>query len=75
MTLPHALGDAARGVVAAFDARVGLGSIALDDGREVAFHSTQLVDGTRHVDAGARVSVRVVRWHRAELEATAVTIA
>jgi cold shock CspA family protein len=73
MTVPHASGVDVAGVVAAFDERVGLGAIALEDGREVTFHSTQLDDGTRRVDVGARVTARVARWHRGELEATAVT--
>jgi cold shock CspA family protein len=73
VTVPHPTGPDRAGVVAAFDERAGLGSIALVDGREVCFHSTQLADGTRSIEPGVRVVARVVRWHRGELEATAVT--
>lgn len=62
-------------MVATFHEHVGLGAIALDDGREVSFHSTQLTDGTRRIEVGARVVARVVRWHRGELEAASVTTA
>ena len=46
-------------MVATFHEHVGLGAIALDDGREVSFHSTQLTDGTRRIEVGARVVARV----------------
>jgi hypothetical protein len=72
VTVPHAVGETRDGVVAAFDEHVGLGEIALADGRLVGFHSTQLADGSRRVQVGARVAVRVLRWHRGELEATMV---
>ncbi|HUD69194.1 MAG TPA: hypothetical protein VMQ40_03040 [Acidimicrobiales bacterium] len=75
MTVPCATGEDHGGTVATFDEHGGLGAIALDDGREVSFHSTQLTDGTRRATVGARVTARVVRWHRGELEATAVTAA
>jgi cold shock CspA family protein len=73
VTVPHPVGETRGGVVAVFDERVGLGEIALDDGRLVGFHSTQLEDGSRRVQVGARVAARVLRWHRGELEATMVT--
>jgi cold shock CspA family protein len=73
VTVPRAADAAQAGVVATFDEHVGLGAIALDDGREVAFHATQLADGSRRVEVGVRVTARVVRWHRGELEATMVT--
>ena len=68
-------GVAAVGVVVAFDAREGLGRIALDDASEVAFHATQLADGTRTVEVGRRVSVQVVPWHLGRREATDVRYA
>jgi len=75
VTVPRAAGEDHPGSVATFDQHVGLGAIALDDGCEVSFHSTQLTDGTRRTEVGARVIARVVRWHRGELEATAVSAA
>lgn len=75
MTVPQAAGEVLGGVVATFDEHVGLGALSLDDGREVSFHSTQLTDGTRRIAVGARVTARVVRWHRGVLEATMVTAA
>jgi cold shock CspA family protein len=75
VTVPRAAGEDLGGVVATFGEHVGLGAIALDDGREVPFHSTQLGDGTRRIDVGTRVTARVVRWHRGTLEATSVDVA
>lgn len=50
------------GVVTAFDDPVGVGIITADDGAELAFHCTQLVDGTRTIAVGTRVSFE--RWPR-----------
>jgi cold shock CspA family protein len=61
-----------RGVVEAFDGAVGLGRIVLDDGREVAFHATQLDGGTRTIAVGTTVSAHLVPWHLGVLEATAI---
>jgi cold shock CspA family protein len=66
-------GRRATGIVTAFDAREGLGRIALDDGDVVGFHATQLADGTRTIEVGRRVVVTVVPWHRGLSEATDVT--
>lgn len=73
MTVPRQHGPDRSGVVAAFDEHVGLGSIALDDGREVSFHATQLTDGTAQIERATPVRVHVVRWHRGELEATSIS--
>lgn len=54
--------------VVAFDAAVGIGTARLDDGRELGFHATQLMDGTRRIAAGARVTARVVPGHRGAYE-------
>jgi cold shock CspA family protein len=67
-----------RGVVAAFDASVGLGTVAPtgDDGgfgqRELPFHCTRIADGSRTIDVGAPVTFSVVpgrggRWEAADL--------
>lgn len=49
---------AQQGVVATFDAAVGLGTVAADgDGRQVfGFHCTEIADGTRTIDVGAQVT-------------------
>ncbi|MGF1598184.1 MAG: cold shock domain-containing protein [Acidimicrobiales bacterium] len=44
-----------------FDAEVGLGVIAADDGDRVDFHCTAIADGTRTIDEGAAVTF-VVGW-------------
>jgi hypothetical protein len=62
------------GVVSSFDARVGLGTLALDDGRTVGFHATQLLDGTRHVEVGARVTATLVAWHAGRIEASHIDV-
>jgi cold shock CspA family protein len=70
-----AVPDRVEATVTAFDEAVGLGTARLGDGREVPFHATQLRDGTRRVDVGARVSGVVVAWHlgRDELADLAAT--
>ena len=47
------------GSITSFDAHVGLGTVDLDDGRRVPFHCAEIVDGTRHIDVGTRVSCDV----------------
>jgi cold shock CspA family protein len=69
-TTPH--GARATGSVAAFDARRGLGEVALDDGRTIDFHATQVADGTRAIEVGQRVTLSVVPWHAGKLEGTDV---
>jgi cold shock CspA family protein len=66
--------DARSGVVASFDADEGLGTLALDDGTTVPFHATQLADGTRRVEVGARVTASIVPWHLGRLEATEIEV-
>ena len=55
------------GVVADWDEHAGYGTISADDGTELFFHCTALVDGSRTTDVGAQVSFDVVagrlgRW-------------
>ena len=45
--------------VTAFDHRRGTGVAVTDSGRELAFHSTRISDGSRAIDVGARVVVTV----------------
>jgi hypothetical protein len=70
---PRATGSSALGVVVAFDAREGLGRVELEDGTEASFHATQLTDGSRQIEVGTPVTMRLVPWHRGRREATAVT--
>ncbi len=55
------------GVVAEWDEHGGYGTIRADDGRELFFHCTALVDGTRTTEVGQRLTFEVVpgrlgRW-------------
>ena len=61
-----------KGTVADFDEHVGLGTLRAEDGRELQFHCTQLVDGTRTIDVGARVRFEVVPGHAGKWEAARV---
>lgn len=61
-------------VVVAFDEDVGLGTARLGDGTELGFHATQLLDGTRRVEVGARVTGRVVAWHLGRNELAAIEV-
>ena len=63
------------GTVTAFDADRGYGTIKASDGRELFFHCTQLVDGSRSVDIGADVQFDIVAGHRGRYEAVAVDAA
>jgi cold shock CspA family protein len=63
---------ASEGRVARFDVEVGLGTVRGDDGRDYPFHCTQIADGSRTIDEGARVSFAVVAGHGGRWEATVV---
>jgi cold shock CspA family protein len=63
---------ALKGTVASFDEHVGLGVIRASDGRELLFHCTQLVDGTRSIAVGALVRFEVVAGHAGKWEAARV---
>ena len=47
------------GTVASFDAHVGLGSVAVSDGRELPFHCVAIADGSRQIAVGQAVTLRV----------------
>ena len=61
------------GVVATWDDRKGYGTIRADGtGTEHFFHCTQIADGSRTIDEGARVEFEVVpgrlgRWEAARV--------
>ena len=61
-----------RGTVAQFDAHVGLGTVRAEDGRELLFHCTQLLDGTRTIEVGALVRFDVIAGHAGKWEAARV---
>lgn len=61
-----------KGTVADFDEHVGLGTIRAEDGRELLFHCTQLMDGTRTIATGALVRFTVVAGHQGRWEAARV---
>ena len=61
-----------RGTVVAFDEHVGLGTIRSDDGRELPFHCTVLLDGSRSISVGAAVAFRIAaglpgRWEAVDV--------
>lgn len=72
MTGGYPTGGPFTATVTSFDDDTGLGTVRLSDGRELAFHCTELVDGTRTVETGAVVSLVVTPGHRGALEATGI---
>jgi cold shock CspA family protein len=68
---PGAAAESA-GRVASFDPEVGLGQVEDDLGRTYPFHCVAIVDGSRHIERGARVRFRVAaglpgRWEAADI--------
>jgi cold shock CspA family protein len=59
------------GTVTAFDERRGLGTVTAD-GREFAFHTTQIADGSRAIRIGQAVEFAVVPGRRGDWEAAAI---
>ncbi len=59
-------------VVVSFDAARGDGTLRDDGGREFYFHCVTIVDGSRTIDAGARVRARRRVGLRGHDEATDV---
>lgn len=60
------------GVVVEWDEHGGYGTIRADDGQELFFHCTALVDGSRTTAVGQRVTFEIVpgrlgRWEAAEI--------
>lgn len=60
------------GTVVAFDEHAGFGTLRAADGRELFFHCTQLVDGTRRIEVDAVVRFEVVAGHLGRWEAARV---
>ena len=55
--------------MAEFDPERGTGTVEDRDGRRLFFHCTAIADGTRTIEAGARVSYVVVPGHLGRWEA------
>lgn len=59
------------GTVVAFDAQVGLGEVAADDGTVLPFHCIVIADGSRSIEVGARVSfdllAKLGRWEASSI--------
>lgn len=62
-----------RGIVAAFDAAAGFGTVRDDDGAEHFFHCTAIADGTRTIAPGTAVTFVVVPGRLGRWEAAAVS--
>jgi cold shock CspA family protein len=60
------------GRVLAFDETKGYGTVQTDDGRELFFHCTQILDGTRTIAVGTPVTFDEVAGHLGRYEATTV---
>jgi cold shock CspA family protein len=58
-----------RGVVARFDDHAGVGTVRVDDGREIFFHCTAIADGSRSITEGTDVEFEVVAGHLGQWEA------
>jgi cold shock CspA family protein len=61
-----------RGTVAQFDEHQGMGTIRTEDDRDLFFHCTQILDGSRMIDVGAPVRFDVVAGHLGTWEAARV---
>ena len=61
------------GTVRTFDAVRGYGTVESDDGRSWFFHCTQIADGSRTINAGARVRFAVTAGRMGRWEAVALT--
>lgn len=62
------------GVVSAFDAARGLGTVTADDGTEFGFHCVAIADGTRRVLVGSRVRFVLRPAHLGCYEADRITV-
>jgi cold shock CspA family protein len=60
------------GVVKGFDERRGIGSVTDDAGTRWTFHCTQIADGTRAIEVGARVAFVEVAGHLGRMEAVSL---
>jgi cold shock CspA family protein len=61
--------DELTGTVRTFDAVRGYGTVESDDSRSWFFHCTQIADGSRSINVGARVHFGVVAGRMGRWEA------
>jgi CspA family cold shock protein len=61
-----------RGVVADFDAAVGLGTVRDDAGRPYPFHCTQIADGSRDIATGTPVEFELTAGYLGRWEASRI---
>ncbi len=61
------------GVVTAYDAPRGLGSVSDETGGSWAFHCTRIADGSRQIEVGARVAFTLAAGHLGKMEAASLT--
>lgn len=66
---PVRLSGVREGTVERFDTARGLGIVAQADGERFGFHCVELADGSRQVEAGARVVFALGTGHAGALEA------
>ena len=62
----------ARGTVAEFDERRGLGTITAADGTSYSFHATRIADGSRRIAPGTAVDFEIVAGQLGRWEAAAI---
>ena len=60
------------GEIESFDDAAGLGVVRGDDGLTFPFHCVSIADGTRHIEAGTRVSFDT-RFHVTRVEAVEIS--
>jgi len=58
--------------VTEFNAERGLGKVETVSGERLVFHSTSLTDSSRHIDAGAKVTIVRTATHGGGFEAGCV---
>ena len=62
------------GVVETWDEHGGYGTIRAEDGQELFFHCTQLVDGSRTTEVGRKVTFDVVPGRLGRWEAEKIAV-
>ena len=72
-TVPIQRNRTIHGTVTDFDEPVGLGEVRASDGSEYPFHCTAIADGSRDIDAGRRVTFRLIPSRIGRLEAIELT--
>ncbi len=63
-----------RGTVASFDDPRGLGTVVTDAGITYPFHCANIIDGSRRIEVGARVTWRVIAGRLGRWEADRIDV-